>query len=171
MSKKKPTIRQKKAIEKVMEGRGKVSVSKAMREANYSPKTAKNPKNLTESKAWIEIMEKGLPDEELMEVHRGLLKSTRIEHMIFPLKIKDNEIRKLLESVNCVARKIMHGDQAIHCWFWAPNDKARNDALEKAYKLKRKYTFEKPPEEEVKVGIQDLKDFIKWRKTKKNPKS
>ena len=51
-----PTERQQKAIENVVENHG--NVSKAMRDAGYKPKTAKNPKNLTESEAWKELMEK-----------------------------------------------------------------------------------------------------------------
>lgn len=140
---KKPTIKQAGAIKELVEKGGKISIGKAMRNAGYSSKTAKNPKKLTDSKAWDELMEEYLPDRELAKVHHGLLKSMRIEHMVFPTNIKDKEIDELLKSVNCQVRKIMHGDQAIHCWFWSPNDKARNDALDKAYKLKGKYAPEK----------------------------
>ena len=139
----KPTIKQAGAIKELVEKGGKISVGKAMRKAGYSPQTAKNPKKLTDSKAWDRLMEEYLPDRELAKVHYGLLKSMRIEHMVFPTNIKDEEIDELLKSVNCQVRKIQHGDMAIHCWFWSPNDKARNDALDKAYKLKGKYAPEK----------------------------
>ena len=43
------TIRQKKALAKIVENGG--NVSKAMVEAGYSPMTAKTPQKLTESKA------------------------------------------------------------------------------------------------------------------------
>ena len=140
---KNPTIKQAMAIKKIVENRGKTSIGRAMRESGYANKTAKNPKNLTESKTWEDLMEKYLPDKELAKVHYGLLKSMRIEHMVFPTNIKDEEIDELLKSVNCQVRKIQHGDMAIHCWFWSPNDKARNDALDKAYKLKGKYVSDK----------------------------
>lgn len=65
------TLRQKAAIQKVMENHG--NVSKSMREVGYPETTAKNPKNLTESKAWLEIMEESLPDTKLVERHRELL--------------------------------------------------------------------------------------------------
>lgn len=53
------TIRQKAALEKLVEIGGH-SVSKAMRESQfpYSPKTAKNPKKLTDSKGFKEEMER-----------------------------------------------------------------------------------------------------------------
>lgn len=51
------TLKQKLAVEKLVENHGK-SVSGAMRAAGYDPDTAKNPKNLTESKGFKELMEK-----------------------------------------------------------------------------------------------------------------
>lgn len=49
------TIKQETAITKVIENHG--NVSKAMLEAGYSPASAKNPSNLTRSKAYIKAME------------------------------------------------------------------------------------------------------------------
>lgn len=58
------TLQQIAAVEKLVELRG-TSVSRAMRESKlpYSPKTAKNPRNLTASKGFQEICEEnGLTD-------------------------------------------------------------------------------------------------------------
>lgn len=66
------TERQKNAASKVLENGG--NVSKAMRDAGYSDKTAKTPKNLTESDGWNELMDKNFPDELLQKVlNEGLL--------------------------------------------------------------------------------------------------
>ena len=65
---KQPTTKQGKAIKKILEKGGKISVSKAMREAGYSEKTAKNPKHLTNSKTWKELMKEFLPDEDRVEI-------------------------------------------------------------------------------------------------------
>lgn len=70
-------------MKKVVENHG--NVSKSMREAGYSAKSAKNPKNLTESSAWEKLMKKYLPDEMLAETHHQLTRSMRVEHMVFPL--------------------------------------------------------------------------------------
>lgn len=70
------TIKQNEAIKKIVVKRGKgksVSVSRVMREVGYKEKTAKNPKNLTESKAYREIFDKYLPDELLAKKHKELL--------------------------------------------------------------------------------------------------
>lgn len=56
------TIKQKKAIRKLVENGG--NASKAMRDAGYSKKTAINPSKLTESKGYLEILDQyGLTDE------------------------------------------------------------------------------------------------------------
>ena len=39
--------------------------------------TAKNPKNLTESSAWKEMMEKYLPDGKLLQKHEEALEATK----------------------------------------------------------------------------------------------
>ena len=132
-----PTQKQAKAIKNVVENGG--NVSKAMRDAGYSPETAKTPKKLTDSKAWEQLMEKNLPDKTLAKVHKQLLSSTSIEHMVFPTTTTNKEISDLLRSVNCRVRKFQRGNSATHVWFWSANDKSRKEALDMAYKLKGRY--------------------------------
>lgn len=42
------------------------NISKAMRDAGYSPQTAKTPQKLTQSASWQELMEAYLPDDMLL---------------------------------------------------------------------------------------------------------
>lgn len=49
----KPTIKQKKAVELL--AKGETNVGKAMREAGYSPASAKNPKHLTDSQGFKKL--------------------------------------------------------------------------------------------------------------------
>jgi hypothetical protein len=49
-----PTTKQKRAVANIVENRG--NVSRAMRDAGYDSTTAKNPKNLTESKGYNELL-------------------------------------------------------------------------------------------------------------------
>lgn len=49
------TLKQKKAIENMVENGG--NVSRAMMDAGYSPATAKTPQKLTESKGFVELKE------------------------------------------------------------------------------------------------------------------
>ncbi len=67
------THKQKLVAKKILENRG-MSISKAMREAGYSPATAKNPSNLTNSLGWNELMNKYISEEALLKTHQALLK-------------------------------------------------------------------------------------------------
>ena len=66
------TEKQKKAAKNMLENGG--NVSKAMRDAGYSPATAHNPQKMTDSDGWNELMDKNFPDELLQKVlNEGLL--------------------------------------------------------------------------------------------------
>jgi hypothetical protein len=135
------TIKQKKAVKKIMENHG--NVSKGMIEVGYKPATAKNPKNLTKSKGWVELMESFLDDRLLAEKHRELLEATGIGHMVFPLNVTDDQIVFLLQEANCQAKRFMHSETQTHVWYFAPDNNSRKSALEMAYKLKGHYAPEK----------------------------
>lgn len=79
-----------------------------------------------------------MPDDALINTHKTLLESKAIDHLVFPLSMSDEEITELIESVGGTVRKFKHGETAVHCWFWAPNTKARTDALKLAYDVKGK---------------------------------
>ena len=70
------TYRQKLVASKIVENRG--NISKTMREVGYSSKTAKNPRNLTNSKGWRKLLTEYLPDEIIVRKHRELLEAKRI---------------------------------------------------------------------------------------------
>lgn len=174
---KKPTENQKvvfrQVVDKIRKGT-KVSISKEMRESGvYSESMSKKPDKLTKSKGWQTLLNTHLSDDLLSETHHDLLKSTTLDHMVFPLGVETNEqkeefyqkreqdalkkgntythvevlsdveIRELLLSVNCVVRKIVHGETARHVYFWCADNRARKDGLDMAYKLKGKYAPEK----------------------------
>lgn len=70
-----PTLRQKKASKLVENGR---TMGEVMVEAGYSPITATHPTKLTESKGWQQLMDKYLPDDEILAVHKRALHATKI---------------------------------------------------------------------------------------------
>lgn len=59
------TQKQRDAVDKLVENRG-ASVSGVMREVGYDDTTAKNPKNLTDSKGFQELMDEYLPETLLI---------------------------------------------------------------------------------------------------------
>ena len=138
-----PTQRQIKAAKKVSENLRKKkpkSIGKVLREVGYSESVSNAPQQVTGSKGFQQLMEEMLPDDQVLEAHQQLLRSTRVEHMVFPLCVSDDEIKELIKSVNCEVRKIKHGETAIHCWYWSPDNKARKDAIDLAYKIKGRIT-------------------------------
>lgn len=136
-----------------------------MRKAGYSVSTSHAPTKMTKTKGWNLLIERdGLDDDSLTKVHVELLRSTTLDHMVFPpLRskkkepsdtdaeelfhegamdgevISDAEIIQLLADVNCTVRKIVHGETSRHVYFWSSNDKSRKEALDMAYKLKNKF--------------------------------
>lgn len=107
-------------------------------EAGYSPTVAKSPTLVTKSKGFQELLDDVLDDDSLINVHKSLLQAKGIDHLVFPLAMSDEEITELIDSVGGTVRKFKHGDTATHVWFWAPNTKARTDALKLAYDIKGK---------------------------------
>lgn len=145
------TIKQKKAIDKLVENGG--NISKAMRDVGYSPQTAKTPQKLTESKGWKELMDKYLPDSLIAKKHNELLNASGIDHMVFPLNVSDKEIKELLKEANCIVKKIMHSETQTHVWFFSADNNARKNALDMAYKLKGSYQVELGETDETKVNV------------------
>jgi len=60
----KPTFKQRRAVNNLVENGG--IVSKAMRDAGYSPATAEDPRKLTESKGFQQLMEEAGLTHELI---------------------------------------------------------------------------------------------------------
>lgn len=169
------TTKQKIAAQKTLENIGKGDIKpmgEVLRESGYSDNVADNPKIVTESKGWNELMNEYLSDEDLAKAHKELLSATKIEHMTFPLGPKDDcdpnfsganpkkekdeaddfherttltdqEIKEMLSSVNCQVRRIVHGETARHVYFWAKDNNALKSGLDLAYKLKGKYAPDK----------------------------
>jgi len=149
-----PTERHKKAFKNLGENGGNKGM--ALKDAGYSPTVVNTPQKVTDSKGWNELLEQHLPDKLLAKKHKDLLDSTRLDHMVFPQlrvddpetkkgKVKkygeeltDNDIREMLVDVNCKVRRIVHGEQARHVYFWSADNIALKSALELAYKIKGK---------------------------------
>jgi hypothetical protein len=143
------TLKQIKAARIIVENHGEgktLPLGQILLRAGYRPATAKNPAQIVESRGFQELLDEVLPDELLSDVHLGLLKSTKIEHMVFPLgpkrteedvdKLSDETICEMLAEVNCTVRRIVHQETARHVYFWAPDTSARQAALKLAYDVK-----------------------------------
>lgn len=109
------TIKQKLATEKVVENGG--NVSKAMIDAGYSLKTAHTPQKLTESKGWKELMDKYLPDEDVLRAHQEGLEANKVISARIVGKEANEQTDDFIE---------------------VPDHPTRLKAVELAYKVKKK---------------------------------
>lgn len=124
-----PTLKQKRAFDKVVENGGNVSA--AMREVGYSAETAKTPQKLTESDGWKEMMDKVMPDSLLYEKHKKLLEKQQVV-------TKNNVTTGEIEVIPTGEIDV----QAV------------SKGLEMAYKLKRRFgEAEAPPQGNVSFNL------------------
>ena len=122
------TLKQKKVVEKIIENQG-MAVSVAMEQVGYKKVTAHNPKNLTDSKGWNELMEQYLPDKLLASKHKELL--------TVPKKV----------------RTFIKGDLTSE--YEELDSNAVKSGLDMAYKLKGSYSAEKKEHSGV-IGIEQI---------------
>ena len=123
------TMKQKKAVQNVMENHG--NVSKAMRDAGYSNETAKNPRNLTKSKSWEELLEEYFPDDKLARVGDEGLDATRTISATVLVKSDNPNVK----TKQANARDVDFID--------VPDYQTRHKYYDTALKLKQKYPPEK----------------------------
>ncbi len=139
----------------------------------------------------IKSIAESIDDKEVIEKHQSLLRSTHLDHMVFPLGPKtneekevwieqkrleaekkkilwnerdvlsDEEITELLKSVNCTTRRFVHGETARHVYFWAQDNKAVKDGVELAYKIKGTFAAEKHININFDVEKEELQKIIK----------
>lgn len=149
-------------------GKSKKSRYQAMIDEGYSPSYAKKG-GVGKTKSWEKLLEERLNDEKLSHIHQQLLVGKKLDYMLFTAEISDKDIYELLESVGCVAKKIVHGIQGTHVWFWGPDNKTRKDALELSYKIRGKFAAEKFEVEQTglrAMSDQELADVIKKQKAR-----
>jgi len=116
------------------------SKGQILREAGYSEAIAANPSKVIEADGFKSLMEEFLPDDDTLQIHKRVLHSKKVEHMVFPLAMSDEEIEDLLEEAGCTVKKFKHGETATHVWFWADDNAQRLKAVELAYKVKGQLT-------------------------------
>lgn len=121
-----------------------LSVGQAIQAAGLPPTLAGQPARITSTPEWNELLDEYLPRTELLDVHKGLLRASRIESIEFPLgHITDEEIRATIAQTGCTVRKIITGEKLYTVYFFAPDNRARKDALEMAYKLRGDFAADK----------------------------
>ncbi|MDD4601614.1 MAG: hypothetical protein PHQ46_11280 [Negativicutes bacterium] len=139
------TARAKKTAKIIAENGGNKPISQAMKEAGFSDAYAKNPQKLTRTKSWKDIMDKYLPDEKLGRIHKKLLESKKFTSRSFPLDMEDDNIRTIIRAAGATPLRIFEGKneadiECKKCFFSYPDNMVIDKALDKAYKLKGRYS-------------------------------
>lgn len=182
-------IKMRKVAELVKQG---MPVSRAMVEVGYSKNSASQV-SVTKTKDWATLLDRGLSDNLLIKEHKTLMKAGRLDKMEFPPGPKDahalelqraldrskpdytgeieyltdKDITEMLLASGCTVRRIVHGEKMRHVYFGCPDNRAKKDALEMAYKLKNRFAPDKvfvpiapnPETENLVLGVLDL--FVK----------
>lgn len=84
-----PKMKHRQVLEKMVENGG--NVSRAMRDVGYSPATAENPKKVTESKGFQQLLEQYLPNDFILEALQSDIKAKpkrRVAELTLASKIK-----------------------------------------------------------------------------------
>lgn len=163
-------LKHKRVLENVMgknSGKKRKSLYQAMIDEGYSPEYARNG-HLKGTKSWDKLVEERLGDDKLSNIHRQLMVAKKLDYMLFTHEVKDEDVYELLESVGCVAKKIVHGIQGTHVWFWSSDNKTRKDALELAYKIRSKMSPEKFEIEQGGIRAMSDADLAALIKQQKN---
>jgi hypothetical protein len=151
-------LKHKVVLDKLTKNVGKCrknTIQKAMTDSGFSESYAKSG-HIKKGKTWNQLMEIHLSDDKLAKTHEELLNFKKLDYMLFNHDIKDKDIYELMESVNCIPKKIIHGVAGVHVWFWLPDGRIRKDATELAYKVKGKMAPEKFEIEQT--GLQAMTD-------------
>lgn len=124
-----------------------LKIADAIREVGLSEHMAEHPSILTSTPEWSELLDSYLPQGEVLEAHRGLLRASRVEHMQFIQAeegIHDEDITEMYKEIGCRVKKIIHRTTgARDVYYYAPDSKARANALDMVYKLRGSYAVDK----------------------------
>jgi len=147
-----PTIKQKLAFKEVLNGS---SITKAMKVAGYAPTTSSTTGKLTNTQGWEELTSKYLNDKDLAKKHQEQLNSSKHAKLYFDIdddnKMIEDVCKKL--GVELLYIKINKDKDGKTVNVKAPDFFFRDLALDKAYKLKKRYTDGSTNNTQVNIGI------------------
>lgn len=124
---------------------GKISVSKEMAKAGYSDTYAKNPDRLTGNETFNQLLDKYLPDADVLNLHAQVNLAGKHRVKIFPDSWTENDLRKYIEAIpGCAVARVQRfnrGSQKNPDWrkrvyYLVPDYIPRKQAIELAYKVK-----------------------------------
>lgn len=162
----KPTVQQIVAfnlLKKSLSSATPTTIGNILRQAGFAESVALTPKKVTDSQGFKALMEQHYNKEKRIAKHKQLLETVKVEHMVFPRAMTDAEITEVIESVpGCKVKKIKHGDQQNHAYFWIPDGGLQLAALDKLYKVTGDYAPEKIETNDARIdeALDQLKELL-----------
>jgi fructose-1,6-bisphosphatase len=134
-----------------------MNAKKAMKKAGYTGSTLKNPKQVIETKSFLEMLNAVIPDSSIIEKHNRLLNARVLLSMHFPEDAEDKDIQDIIEEaggklIRVVVSEVTYpgkkGQDDITvtkkvAYYAAENTMTQDKALDKLYKLRGDYAAEK----------------------------
>jgi hypothetical protein len=101
-------------------------------------------------------------DDDMGEDVLGDDEEARSRANVNRTKLTDQEIREMLGELGCNVRRIVHGQQARHVYFWSPDNTTRQKALDMAYNIRGSYAPKRVEgKHDVRVGVFSMKELRK----------
>ena len=138
-------MKQKRLVKKMSEN-VRLSVGSAMRsdDVGYSESSSEKPQRVTNSKGFREFFGQVFTPEFIRAKHMELAQAKTVIHVPFPYKLKDEEIKAIIESSEgCIFLGTKRFMTNCTVFFFAPDFVARDKALDKMYKITGDYAPEK----------------------------
>jgi len=127
------------------------SMKEALAACGYSKSIQNKPAQVTGTKSWKQLLNQYLPEDKLLKIHEQQMNSWKLQSMLFSKQVKDEDIFELMETVNCVVKKVVEIPTGKLVFYITPDNQSRNKALEMGLKLHKKLTD--------KVEIKDTTPF------------
>lgn len=128
----------KKTTENIGKGK-KPTVEQAAKDLGYSESYARSGA-LTKTKSWKQMLDQYLPESKLLDLHDKQLNSWKLQSMLFQKQVSDADIFELMETVNCVVKKVVEIPTGKLVFYICPDNQSRNKALEMGLKLHKRLT-------------------------------
>lgn len=116
------------------------SMKEALRACGYSESVQNKPSTVTKTESWKQMLDRVLPESKLLEVHGKQLQSWKLQSMLFQKQVEDDDIYELMETVQCVVKKIVEIPTGKLAFYIQPDNQSRNKALELGLKLHKRLT-------------------------------
>lgn len=120
----------------------------ALAQAGFSTHSVTHPSRITGTESFQDLLDEYMPHRDVLAAHKSLLMSATLEKVILDndeAGLTDKQIKESVKASGCTLRNIVHHKATgkRYVYYFAPDNRARKDALDMVYKLRGSYAAEK----------------------------